>query len=76
MGHINPTISLVQELKKRGEDVVYYSLPQYKDFITQMGAKFSAYPENERMFNWGLEERVDNDNDALSRLFRAYGRHF
>ncbi|WJD83828.1 macrolide family glycosyltransferase [Priestia megaterium] len=42
-GHVNPTIALVEELVKKGEDVVYYCVEEYKNKIKKTGAIFRPY---------------------------------
>lgn len=42
-GHINPTLGLVTALVKRGEEVFYYSTPEFKPLIEQTGAIFREY---------------------------------
>jgi MGT family glycosyltransferase len=46
-GHIIPTLGLVKELLHRGEEVIYYEIPQYQAEIEALGATFRAYPEIE-----------------------------
>lgn len=42
-GHINPTIALVEELIKRGEEVIYYCVEKYRSKIENTGALFRPY---------------------------------
>ncbi|KOP68293.1 glycosyl transferase family 1 [Bacillus sp. FJAT-18019] len=42
-GHINPTIGLVQELVRRGEEVVYCIADQYRDRIKQEGVEVITF---------------------------------
>jgi UDP:flavonoid glycosyltransferase YjiC (YdhE family) len=39
-GHVNPTIALVEELLKKGEEVVYYCIEEYRNKIEKTGATF------------------------------------
>src|SRR5947208_16544855 len=39
-GHTYPTLPLVAELVRRGEQVVYYSSPAFRQAIEQAGAMF------------------------------------
>ncbi len=41
-GHTNPTLGVVDELVKRGHEVVYYSYNQFREKIEGLGAKFVA----------------------------------
>ncbi|KOR90712.1 glycosyl transferase family 1 [Paenibacillus solani] len=45
-GHINPTIGLVQELVRRGEEVVYCIADQYRDRVEQEGIKVITFDIN------------------------------
>jgi MGT family glycosyltransferase len=42
-GHINPTLSLVQELLRRGEEVVYFTSEQFRERIEPLGATVITY---------------------------------
>lgn len=39
-GHMNPTLPLVKELVRRGEQVIYYSSPAFQQAVEQTGATF------------------------------------
>jgi MGT family glycosyltransferase len=43
-GHIIPTLGLMAELIKRGEDVIYYEVPPFQQEIESFGASFCCYP--------------------------------
>ena len=42
-GHINPTLGLVQELIRRGEEVVYFMAEQYRERVEPTGAKVITF---------------------------------
>ncbi|MED4797605.1 glycosyl transferase, partial [Priestia megaterium] len=42
-GHVNPTVALVEELVKKGEEVVYYCIEEYRNKIEKTGALFRPY---------------------------------
>ncbi len=42
-GHTNPTLPLVAELVRRGEQFIYYSLEDFQRAIEQTGATFRSY---------------------------------
>jgi MGT family glycosyltransferase len=44
-GHVNPTLPVVQELVRRGEQVTYYNAEEFRAVIEQTGATFAAYPQ-------------------------------
>lgn len=46
-GHVNPTLPIVQELVKRGEQVLYYNTEDFRAPIERTGADFRPYPEIE-----------------------------
>ncbi|MDI1449906.1 macrolide family glycosyltransferase [Polyangium sp. 6x1] len=43
-GHVNPTLPVVQELVRRGEQVIYYVAEEFRPQIERIGATFQAYP--------------------------------
>lgn len=47
-GHINPTLPLVAELIRSGDEIVYYSTVAFKDSIEATGAKFAEYRNSAR----------------------------
>lgn len=42
-GHMNPTLNVARELKKRGYNVLYYSMPDFKIAIEDAGVTFKDY---------------------------------
>lgn len=42
-GHINPTLGVVQELVRRGEQVIYYATDPFRPAIEAVGAQFRSY---------------------------------
>lgn len=42
-GHLNPTLGVVQELVRRGEEVVYFTAEQYRHRVEPTGAKVITY---------------------------------
>jgi MGT family glycosyltransferase len=42
-GHVNPTLGLVKELIQRGEEVVYFSIEEFRDKVENVGAVFHSY---------------------------------
>lgn len=42
-GHINPTLPVVAELTRRGEEVIYFSTKEFKQKIEATGATFMDY---------------------------------
>ncbi|MFB0845670.1 macrolide family glycosyltransferase [Paenibacillus oleatilyticus] len=44
-GHINPTLGVVHELIRRGEEVVYFAAEQFRDRVEPTGAKVITFDE-------------------------------
>lgn len=44
-GHINPTLPLVEELIRRGDEVTYFCTEAFRDKIEKTGAKFRSYDD-------------------------------
>jgi MGT family glycosyltransferase len=44
-GHVNPTLPVVTELVRAGEEVVYYASAGYRRAVEATGARFRAYPD-------------------------------
>ena len=42
-GNVNPTLGLVNELVKQGEEVIYFSSNQFKETVEKTGAVFKSY---------------------------------
>lgn len=43
-GHVNPTLPIVAELKRRGNEVIYYNTEAFRSQIEATGATFRPYP--------------------------------
>ncbi len=42
-GHVNPTVSVVQELVQRGNEVVYFTTENFRERLEKVGAEVRAY---------------------------------
>jgi MGT family glycosyltransferase len=42
-GHVNPTLAVVQELVRRGQEVSYYLTEEFRDVVQATGAVFQPY---------------------------------
>lgn len=42
-GHVNPTLPLMREITKRGDEVTYFSSPTFEDRIRATGANYRGY---------------------------------
>lgn len=65
-GHVNPTIALVEELLKKGEEVVYYCIEEYRNKIEKTGATFRPYKNFTR--NADLVKKMAKRMDPLEML--------
>ncbi len=52
-GNVNPTLGLVSELVKQGEEVIYFSSDDFKEKIEKTGAQFRSYTEDMDIFKIG-----------------------
>ena len=50
-GHITPSLAVVHELVRRGEEVVFYATPRARAQVEQTGARFRAYEASDTDFN-------------------------
>ncbi|MGG2089018.1 macrolide family glycosyltransferase [Priestia aryabhattai] len=65
-GHVNPTLALVEELVRQGEEVVYYCVEEYRGKIEKTGALFRPY---ENFLNPShITKRVEKKIDPLEAL--------
>jgi MGT family glycosyltransferase len=46
-GHINPTLPLISELVRRGEQVTFYGIEQFRAIIENTGAEYKSYSHPE-----------------------------
>src|SRR5690554_6481096 len=44
-GHVNPSVPLVRELVRRGNDVTVYVTEEFRSVVERIGATFRAYPD-------------------------------
>ncbi|MDP4089401.1 MAG: glycosyltransferase [Bacillota bacterium] len=62
-GHINPTLEVVKELVRRGEEVIYYGSAEFRSRITGTGAVYKEYPFS----SWEDITKFDNNFPLLFR---------
>jgi UDP:flavonoid glycosyltransferase YjiC (YdhE family) len=81
-GHINPSLGLVHELVRRGDEVVYYATASYKAAVEATGSRFRPYrnaflsdlrevPERLHELSWLLTRTVGEILDDELEDFRA-----
>src|SRR5688572_6331759 len=44
-GHVNPSLPVIAELVRRGEQIVYVNSEEYRQAIEATGAHFHPYPD-------------------------------
>lgn len=72
-GHINPTLGLVNELVKQGEEITYFCSEDFKEKIEKTGAKFKSYRVELSLFkrkhktssDMGADKLLDYINETL-----------
>lgn len=57
-GHVNPTLSVVTELVKRGVRVTYFTTESFRNIIEPTGAKFVP------VHSWMAQQNNSQENDA------------
>eukprot|EP01124_Arcella_intermedia_P025189 TRINITY_DN4447_c0_g4_i1.p1 TRINITY_DN4447_c0_g4~~TRINITY_DN4447_c0_g4_i1.p1 ORF type:complete len:534 (+),score=136.35 TRINITY_DN4447_c0_g4_i1:83-1684(+) len=67
-GHVNPTLDLVDELVKRGYNIVYYASDNFKDKIEGIGATFRGY---EDVYNFTLIRDISNIFHTAREMLEA-----
>ena len=72
-GHVNPTLAIVQELVKRGQEVIYYLPEKFKSVVQATGATFRSYESQ----LGDISSIADSSNVAerFSVLMVDEGRH-
>lgn len=65
-GHVNPTLGLVNELIKQGEEITYFCSEDFKEKIEKTGAEFKSYKVEANLF----ERKHNTPNDMqIDKLF-------
>ncbi|OCA98346.1 macrolide family glycosyltransferase [Clostridium beijerinckii] len=64
-GHINPTLGLVNELVKQGEEITYFCSEDFKEKIEKTGAKFKSYRVELSLFKRKHKTSSDMGPDKL-----------
>jgi MGT family glycosyltransferase len=69
-GHVNPTLPLVQELVRRGETVIYYSIEEYRNRIEAAGAYCRTYDSLSPSvcFDFGDDDRSSPSLPKIARV--------
>ncbi|GMA65149.1 glycosyltransferase [Alicyclobacillus fastidiosus] len=69
-GHINPTLGVVQELVRRGEEVVYFTSEQFRERIEAVGATVHTY-DGVKFFKAFLSGEPNHLLSRVSGLLRT-----
>jgi MGT family glycosyltransferase len=67
-GHINPTLGLVKELTKRGNQVSYFCAEPFSEMVTKVGAKWLGYSDKLNEF---LKEYRPTDRHPFFMLMEC-----
>jgi MGT family glycosyltransferase len=71
-GHVNPTVPVVRELVRRGEQVIYYDDEQFRSPTERAGAEFRAYPAGVlRSADIAAATQTGNSAKVIGVLLRA-----
>ena len=63
-GHINPTIGLVSELAKKGDEIVYITAEEFRDKFEKVGARFVGYNFEGGSASLNIKEIAKNASDS------------
>ncbi|AGF55799.1 MGT family glycosyltransferase [Clostridium saccharoperbutylacetonicum] len=68
-GHVNPTLGLVNELIKQGEEITYFCSEDFREKIEKTGAEFKSYrveaKKHNTSDNMGIDKILDYINEIL-----------
>ena len=73
-GHINPTLGLVNELIKQGEEITYFCSEDFKEKIEKTGAEFKSYKVETNLFkgnhNMPNQMQIDKLFDYINEMLK------
>lgn len=74
-GHVNPTLGLVNELVKQGEEIVYFASPAFREKIEAAGAEFKSYNEDLDIFKMPAgKENGKPAGGLFAAIYRIIGK--
>ena len=68
-GHVNPTIGLVEELIKKGDEIVYITADIFRDKLEKVGAKFIGY-SGDTVLSFNSTEGNDNPVSMAKKFIK------
>ena len=74
-GHVNPCLPVAKALSSSGDQVLFYSTPNFKNAVIQHGAQFRPYTNYRQMFNWKPKESAGFTED-LTFIYKKYAAVF
>ena len=82
-GHVNPTLGLVDELVRRGEQVTYFASEPFRERVEATGATFKAYAHDLDLFKGppapgrrsGMLDVFAHGADAIADVFAQTQYH-
>jgi len=70
-GHTNPTLPVVRELVRRGEDVTYFSSDTFREKIEATGARFVSYREGVPFDAHSIDKNIFVNAGMVMRYARS-----
>jgi MGT family glycosyltransferase len=69
-GHINPTVGVVQELISRGEEIVYFTIEDFRERIEKTGANVKTF-DGQKFINAFISGGRNNLLERINGLLRT-----
>ena len=73
LSHIKPNISLVKELVKQGEHIIFFTTKEFSSLVSEI-TNVEVYPEREDLFDWGIEVKIESFDEAIKKILLYYER--
>lgn len=70
-GHVNPTLGLVSELIKQGEEIIYFCEEDFREKIEKTGAEFKSYKIEARKHNASKNMAIDKILDRINEMLKS-----
>ena len=69
-GHVNPTLGLVNELMKQGEEIIYFCEENFREKIEKTGAEFKSYRVEAKKHNISKNMAIDKILDYINEKIK------